>query len=149
MRKNHFCIHKNISQKPLPFTSYRSCTPANNIFNAQNKHTKYWISFCFKALVIGFDFCKRCHHYLEHFSKTPRYRVSGKRHTHLCYKIYQAHSRPISTGGKGFSDQSDHRCLNGRRFIFVNVLKMGTWSVSPKRSGFRRFVGITYSATFR
>ena len=25
---------------------------------------------------------------------------------------------------------------------------MGTWSVSLKRSGFRRFVGITYLATF-
>ena len=25
-----FCVHKNISQKPLPFTSYRSCTPVNN-----------------------------------------------------------------------------------------------------------------------
>ena len=114
-----------------------------------SNEVRYWISFCFKAPVIGFDFCKRCHHYLKHFSKTPHYRVSGKRHTHLCYKIYQAHSRPISAGGKGFSDQSDHRCLNGRHFIFVNFFKMGTWSVSPNRSGFRCFVGITYSATFR
>ena len=62
--------------------------------------------------------------------------------------IYQVHSRPNFQGRKGFSHQSDHRCLNGRRFIFVNFLKMGTWSVSQKRSGFRRFVGITYSATF-
>ena len=30
---------------------------------------------------------------------------------------------------------------NGRCFIFVNFLKMGTWSVSQKRSGFRHFVG--------
>ena len=52
-------------------------------------------------------------------------------------------------GWKGFSHQSHHRYLNGRRFIFVHFLKMGTWSVSQKRLGFWRFVGITYSATFR
>ena len=67
---------------------------------------------------------------------------------HLCYKIDQVHSRPISTGRKGFSDQSDHSYLNGGRFIFVIFFKMGTWFVSQKWSGFRRFVGITYSATF-
>ena len=33
-------------------------------------------------------------------------------------------------------------------FYFRNFLKMGAWSVSQKRSGFRRFVGIAYSATF-
>ena len=33
-------------------------------------------------------------------------------------------------------------------FYFRNFLKMGTWSVSQKWSGFWRFVGITYSATF-
>ena len=32
--------------------------------------------------------------------------------------------------------------------IFVNFFKMGTWSVSQKRSEFRHFVGMTYSATF-
>ena len=32
--------------------------------------------------------------------------------------------------------------------MFVNFFKMGTWPVSQKRLGFRRFVGITYSATF-
>ena len=60
--------------------------------------------------------------------------------------MYQVHSRPNFQGRKGFSHQSDHRCLNGRRFIFVNFLKMGTWTVSQKRSGFRHFVGITYLA---
>ena len=38
------------------------------ILNAQNKHTKYWISFRFKAPVTGFDFCKRCHHYKLYLS---------------------------------------------------------------------------------
>ena len=33
-------------------------------------------------------------------------------------------------------------------FYFRKFFKMGTLSVSQKRSGFRRFVGITYSATF-
>ena len=46
-----------------------------------------------------------------------------KKNTHLCYKIYQVQSRPKSAGLKGFSDQSDHRCLNGRGFIFVNFFK--------------------------
>ena len=32
--------------------------------------------------------------------------------------------------------------------MFVNLLKMGTWSISQNRLGFRGFVGITYSATF-
>ena len=36
----------------------------------------------------------------------------------------------------------------GGVLFFVNFFKMGTWSVSQKRSGFRRFVGISYSATF-
>ena len=85
--------------------------------------------------------------YLKHFSKAPRHRVSEKT-THLCHKIYRVHSRPITAGRKGFSHQSDNICLNGRHFIFVIFLNMGTWSVSQKRSGFRCFVGITYSATF-
>ena len=34
-------------------------------FTVQNKHTKYQISFHFKALVTSFDFCKQCHHYLQ------------------------------------------------------------------------------------
>ena len=84
---------------------------------------------------------------LSFFKNTPSSRF-GKNHTHLCYKVYQIHSRPNFQGRKGFSDQSDHRCPNGRRFIFVNFFKMDTWSVSQKWSGFRRFVGITYSATF-
>ena len=59
------------------------------------------------------------------FKNTPSSRF-GKNHTHLCYKIYQVHSRPKSAGSKGFSDQSDHRCLDGRCFIFVNFLKIYT-----------------------
>ena len=33
-------------------------------------------------------------------------------------------------------------------FYFCKFFKMDTSFVSQKRSGFRRFVGITYSATF-
>ena len=50
-------------------------------------------------------------------------------------KIDHVHSTPNLEDRKGFSHQSDHRHLNGRRFIFVNFVKMGTWSVSQKRSG--------------
>ena len=32
--------------------------------------------------------------------------------------------------------------------IFQNLKKMGIWSVSQKLSGFKRFVGISYLATF-
>ena len=71
-----------------------------------------------------------------------------KKNTHLCYKIYRVHFRPKSAGRKRFSDQSDHRCPNGRHFIFVNFFKMVTWTVCQKWSGFWCFVGITYSATF-
>ena len=84
---------------------------------------------------------------LSVFQKHPSSRF-GKKHTHVCYKIYQVHFRPISAGQKGFFDQTDHRCLNGRRFIFIKFKKIGTWSVSQKQSGFRRFVGINYSTTF-
>ena len=48
--------------EPLPFTSYRSCTPANN-FECTKQAYEYQILFHFKAPVIGFDFCKQCHHY--------------------------------------------------------------------------------------
>ena len=54
----------------------------------------------------------------------------------LCSKIDQVHCRLNFEGRKGFSHQSDHRCLNGRRFIFVNFLKMGTWSVSQNGQDF-------------
>ena len=30
LSKNHFYLLNHISRKPLPFASYRSCTPANN-----------------------------------------------------------------------------------------------------------------------
>ena len=30
LSKNQFYVQNNISRKPLPFTSYRSCTPVNN-----------------------------------------------------------------------------------------------------------------------
>ena len=76
---------------------------------AQSSHSDHKISFSYQGFLM-----KRIH-----FTALLKVTESIFQKSHTC----QVHSKPNSTGWKGFSDQLDHRCLNVRCFTFVIFFK--------------------------
>ena len=56
------CLHMFISRESHFQLQVLFMYAPREIITASNKHTKIPDFVRFKALVTGFDFCKRCHH---------------------------------------------------------------------------------------